>query len=57
MSGKQNDAFHVVARLWAAGADVYRLNRADCADELARLHARRTEFIKLVGEIANQIKE
>jgi len=28
MSGKQNDAFHVVARLWAAGADVYRLNRA-----------------------------
>jgi len=28
MSGKQNDAFHVVARLWEAGADVYRLNRA-----------------------------
>jgi hypothetical protein len=28
MSGKTNDAFHVVARLWAAGADVYRLNRA-----------------------------
>lgn len=36
---------------------VYRLNRTDCADELARLHARRTEFIKLVGEIENQIKE
>ncbi len=28
MSPKQNDAFHVVARLWEAGADVYRLNRA-----------------------------
>jgi hypothetical protein len=28
MSDKTNDAFHVVARLWAAGADVYRLNRA-----------------------------
>lgn len=28
MSPKENDAFHVVARLWEAGADVYRLNRA-----------------------------
>ncbi|MBI1809378.1 MAG: peptidase, partial [Gemmatimonadetes bacterium] len=28
LSPKQNDAFHVVARLWQAGADVYRLNRA-----------------------------
>ncbi len=27
MSPKQNDGFHVVARLWEAGADVYRLNR------------------------------
>ncbi|HVT37566.1 MAG TPA: M14 metallopeptidase family protein [Gemmatimonadaceae bacterium] len=27
VSSKQNDAFHVVSRLWAAGADVYRLSR------------------------------
>jgi hypothetical protein len=27
VSAKQNDAFHVVSRLWAAGADVYRLAR------------------------------
>lgn len=27
VSSKVNDAFHAVARLWAAGADVYRLDR------------------------------
>jgi hypothetical protein len=27
-SPKENDSFHVVSRLWAAGADVYRLSRA-----------------------------
>jgi hypothetical protein len=27
VSPKENDAFHVVSRLWAAGADVYRLSR------------------------------
>ena len=27
VSDKQNDAFRVVSRLWAAGADVYRLSR------------------------------
>ncbi len=27
MSARENDSFHAVARLWAAGADVYRLDR------------------------------
>jgi hypothetical protein len=27
MSARENDSFHAVARLWAAGADVVRLNR------------------------------
>jgi hypothetical protein len=36
---------------------VHRLHRADCMDEVARLRARRDEFIGLVQETLNLIKE
>jgi hypothetical protein len=36
---------------------VHRLQRADCADELARLHARRAEFLALVNETFNQLQQ
>lgn len=34
----------------------YRLKRIDCLDELARLNARREEFLKLVNETLERIK-
>jgi len=34
---------------------VYRLHRADCADELSRLQKRREQFLKLVQEIKTAI--
>lgn len=35
---------------------VHRLNRADCGDELVRLNARRSEFLKFVDEVSKTIK-
>lgn len=36
---------------------VHRLQRADCADELARLRTRRSEFLALVNEIFDQLQQ
>lgn len=35
---------------------VHRLNRSDCEEEIKRLGARRSEFLKLVDEVAKTIK-
>lgn len=36
---------------------VFRLNRSDCAEELSRLHTRRAEFLTMVREIEQDIRE